>query len=242
MKIFPQGKGLTLTVVVFVVVMLSIFVVLMRIGAVYRKRINVTPGTQFEEPKLHKTKIVKSITVKKNTGRDCMQITPDGVVRVFAQCDDNLTDANRLTNTNNILKLFRMITEYDADTSLPTGEGDNVYELIIETDEGTQHLYIVIDENTPTQLQEIVQTITKIEEDIPPSSPQPSTITPSPSAGSVSPSLLPSGSVTPGAFPSPTPGGLPGQAFLCDFMEVGGKKKPINVSNIICSTDPSPLP
>lgn len=233
-----QKKSYTLYILggILVIVFISSVVVILEVGKRYKGGLSQFMNEQTSQ-RVHsiKKKQIRKITIKKRGESDCFSVTPDGVVRRFAECDDNLTDADRITNTKNILKLFKILSEIDL--TKYKEKRDGAYELVIETEDGLETIYIDIGEDTG----EIIEIIEDIEEEIPASSPEPSIFESPSSSGQVSPSPFASGGYY--ATPTPTPSGGFGQtSFTCEFTDAQGNRKPYNVSNIICSTEPSPIP
>src|SRR3989344_8837826 len=90
----------------------STVVVVMRLGVAYKGGLSSLTGQKLpEEVSLKKKKNIKKITVQKEGSTDCMEVTPDGIVKIYTTCGQNLDSANRLTDTKNILKLFKLISE-----------------------------------------------------------------------------------------------------------------------------------
>ncbi|MBI4065311.1 hypothetical protein HY409_02995 [Candidatus Gottesmanbacteria bacterium] len=226
-------------VLTFMVVIGTIF----NIGGAYKERIaSFINPKEPEKMTIFKKKTVKKITIKKGNDRGCMEITPDGAVRVFSVCGQTLSLASRFPNPRHILQLFKLITEEDLDSYTQKSTGA-IYQLTIETDTGTQTVYLVLSESDGGVGQTIISTIQIITGDIPrPSSTLGSTLTPTPTVVSESITLAPTGSLF---IPTPTPTigvSEQTQTFTCGFNESGDKKKPFNISNIVCSTEPSPAP
>ncbi len=214
----------------------SIFIVL-GVGRIYRGRIASLEQTGSQELKLTKRPEIRKITIRKKGETGCMEVAPDGIVRIYETCGGKLSDATRLTDPRNILKLFRIVSEADV-TKFRDSE-TAVYELVIETESGTQTIYV-----TGGGGDQVINTINLIEGDIPKSSPTISSPQPSqlPESSSSPSSSVTAGSPTiaPSSAPPPTVGGsIP---FICDFNESGGQGKPYRVSNVVCSTEPSPAP
>lgn len=189
---------------------------------------------------LTKKKPIKKIVFKNTDNTGCTEVTPEGIIRVYTDCNKELDQAARLTDPKNILKLIKLVSETDWEKYQIKGVG-SYYEIVIEM-EG-ENLTIYLPDDGSAVSDEIIQTITDVQKDIPGASPSPSSAGASflPSV-SVYPSLTPSGW---GGWASPLPsasGDAAQQTFTCLFTESGGKKKPVNVSNIICSTDPIPAP
>lgn len=242
MKI-SKHTALLLAGVFFVFILAVVIGTIFGIGGVYKERIaSFINPKEPEKMTIFKKKTVKKITIKKGTDRGCMEITPDGAVRVYSVCGQTLSLASRIPNPNHILQLFKLVTEENLDLYTQKSTGA-VYQLIIETDTGTQTVYLVLSESGEGVGQTIISTIQLITNDVPkPSSTPGPTPSPAPTVANESSTLAPTGSLF---IPTPTPTtGASGQVqtFTCGFSESGDKKKPYNISNIVCSTEPSPAP
>lgn len=236
-------KPVYIAAIVLAIVVGIVIVTVFGIGRLYQNRLSfVDDELPREELVLLEKPDIRRITIRQPVKNECIEVTPDGVVRVYQTCGGELDSANRPTDPRNILKLFRQLSEQDWSKFMSKGNGD-VYELTIETDTGTQVLYIPVGQDNPASTV-IIDTIHDIEEDIPVASPPlPPT---SPGAPQPTPSVSPRVSVFPGSSPLPssTPGTSTGgnQGFACDFNDGGTGPKPYRVSNVVCTTDPSPLP
>lgn len=215
----------------------SIFIIL-GVGSIYRGKIASLEQQRPQELELIKKASIRKITVKKKDEAGCMEVTPDGAVRIYESCGGKLLHATRLSDPRNILKLFQIVSE--ADVSEYRDSGAAVYELVIETDSGTQTIYV-----TSGGGEQMISTISLIQGDIPPN-PSPTSFFPQPSQGTEqtpypSPAASSGGPTSPpNSTPPPTVGG--GIPFTCDFYESGEQGKPYRVSNVVCSTEPSPVP
>lgn len=225
---------------ILVGIILAIYLSVLGIGKIYKSRLDEISGrNQPPEYKLKKNVEIRKVTMKKKGDSGCLEITPDAVVRKYSDCGNTLETANRLINPKNIFKLWKLLTEADLEKITGQDKGD-VFELTIYTDSGTKTVYVLLEEDTPDELMEIIDTINDIIADIPLSTPSPETILPNPVSGS---SPAPSSStiiyvIQPSSSPVQNPDNT--QTFTCDFIEAGSKKKPANVSNVICSSDPVP--
>ncbi|KKS41465.1 MAG: hypothetical protein UV61_C0005G0048 [Candidatus Gottesmanbacteria bacterium GW2011_GWB1_43_11] len=243
-KIF-KGKQIYLLLAIFLLVIVSSGLLIAAFGQVYQSSLEKYRNPAPLPPTtLNKAKIRK-VTIRKGDEANCIEVTPDGVIRVFAQCGGELTDANRVLDARSILKLFKFLSNADLDKLQNKGSGI-VYELTIETDTGTQVIYITGDGGGGGGGgggEEIIPIIEDIKGSLPSPSPESSgtSATPAPS-GSTSPQASPGSSANPSPSASPQAGG--GQpTFVCDYQDFANPlKRPFNVSNILCSTDPSPAP
>jgi len=238
----PGSRPLVFFGITFFLIIAGTTVLVSKFGGAYRTELMKLAGqVPTQELTLRQKKNIRKITVRKNAEEGCIEITPDGAVRVYTACGGELDNAARLTDLKNISKLFRLVSETNLAAYKNSRAGD-LYEVILETDTGTETYYLIIDDNTPSPVKDIKDAIDDIEEDIPQPTP-----TPIQTSGYPTPTGY-IGTVTP-TFPwtsvTPTPTGVSEQTinpFICDFTETSGKKKPLNVSNIICSSGPTPAP
>ena len=241
MKDWWKWKIIYLGLMVFALIVLITIYLIIKLGGAYRGGISLYSSNQATSQTLilKKKKDIKRITIRKQGEVGCMEVTPDGIVRQYSVCGSDLTDVQRLNDSKNIVQLFKLVSENELIGQRNTG--GQLYELTIQTDTGTQVVYYSVNGASGAST-EIVQTIQLIQGDL--SSPSPS------SSSALLPTSTPhaAASSSPGdtivIYPSPTPAvsvtsQLP---FTCDFIESGVKKKPFNVSNIICSTEHVSLP
>lgn len=214
-----------------------LYVVLHYVGQQYNNGSTNTNNSVDQTP-LKAIRVVKKITVK-DEGEGCIEITPDGVVRTYSECNGDVTDVNRLANPKNILHLIQITSQIDFANYKVRPLGASLT-LLIETDNGTETIYIPKGNGGG----DISHTIDQINGDLP----QPtSTLGPgeptlTPAVGSPRPtSLTPTVQPTFGPSPTPGPSGTEPKSFTCGFAG-DESKKPYNVSNYICSTEPSPAP
>lgn len=239
MKKLFTGASLYVTFGVLAVIILVAALVLIGVGRAYKGGLASLLQTQKESAPV-KRKQVNRITLKKGGENSCIEITPDGVVRIFKECGGNLSEARRLEDTRNLQLLFQALSLQDE--SLFTTCDGLCYEVTIETDEGTQTLYIPVGGGGTGTGGSIGDLIEDIEEQVTASpSPTPGAPLPSPTPG-----VTPLPSPTPGGSSSPLPsgGGTGGESegsFYCDFSETD-PKKPYRVSGVVCTTEPSPVP
>jgi len=263
MKIVNKGKPILFVGVIFIIVLCLIIVTLVRIGGAYKSGLNrfsmdekISDVTHTERQKIRK------ITIKNASDPGCMEVTPDGIIRVFTVCQEELSGAQRVTDTRFILRLYKKMAETDL-TKLPdaTNSTCSGYTMILETDTETKSVCL---QNTTEgsnnsggnsgtggsggggtnggDIGEIITIINQVIDNIPP--------TPTPTPVVISPTVVPGTSIssTPteivlpswGVTPMPTSAvTLP---FTCSYTDARGKKRPYTISNIICSTEPSPGP
>jgi len=225
----------------FCLVFVFIVVFSQQFGSMYKKGLESILPPPPEAPQTREKKHIRKITVIDRNG-GCMEMTSDGVVRSYATCGGDLTDANRLADPKNLLKLFEYASQVDP--SKYQQKGDHVITLVIETDTGTETLYIPVSGpgGTPDPIAQVIDLITR---DLPQATPTPNgpSITPTPTliGAQVVPTDTPMPTLLPWITPSPTL--MPvDQGFLCSFGQANANKRPYNVSNYICATEPSPHP
>lgn len=236
-KIF-SGTSLFVTFGILAAVILIVVVILIGVGRAYKGGLASLLQTQQESAPVKK-KQVNRITFKKGGENTCIEVTPDGVVRVYKECGESLSEARRLDDTHNIQLLFQALSVQDESLYTTPCIGE-CYEVTIETDEGTQTLYIPVGGGgTGGSIGDLIEEIENQ-----------ATASPTPSPGAPLPSPTPGTSPQPPTPPpgtSPVPsatagtGGESTGTFVCDFSETGNKK-PYRVSGVVCTTEPSPVP
>ena len=236
-KIF--GNKLINIIIIFIVIFIIVTLVIIKIGGAYKSGLlSIFPDKNSSELTSTKISKVKKITLKDNL-QNCIEVTSDGAVRVYKDCGKELTTAGRVADQTNILKLIKLLSQKDLSQYL-TRKSNTDYELTVETDDQTITIYLPNDPGSPGQ--EIIDIIKDIENNLNSPSPFASSITvPNPS-GYTYPSIVPSSGIFGSPYPSPTDQTTVAKPFVCDFTESGGGKKPVNVSNIICTSDQSPAP
>ncbi len=239
MREWWRGKLIYFGLVIFCAVVLIILLFIIKFGSAYRGNLSsYINNPKQQELKLKKKKDIKRITFRKQGEISCLEMTPDGVVRQYSVCGNTLTDVQRLSDSKNITKLFKLVSENELENLKNTG--GEIYELTIQTDTGTQVVYMSA-ANSPIA-NEIIQTVEYVHGDLVGTSPTPTSVVNS-SAAPINNGTTPSPQNSL-SNPSPTPDAsatsqLP---FVCDFIETSTKKKPFNVSNVICSSEPVTAP
>jgi hypothetical protein len=223
-------------------IFLIIFFALKHIGARYDQGlVNLIP-TRSEGPAVRKARTIRKVVIFDEDNKGCMEITPDGVVRTYEVCGENLKDANRIADPKFILKLIQIASQIDFSKYRQKVSGPYLT-LIIETDTGTEIIYVPLGREGG----DIINTINLIREELPQptQTPGPFTQTPTPTLGGVSnsPTPTPRISHTPGPSPTlnPHPSEIIESPFTCGYTESTGPR-PYNISNFICTTQPSPGP
>ncbi len=224
----------------FVVTIIMLLILGVAFGGLYKRKLSDIVGQpQISELTSIEVKKIKKVTFQKRNTSSCIEVIPDGIVRIYTVCGEELDSAYRLDQNRNINKLFKTLQEKDF-KSKRFSDTDEVYQVTLETETGTEIFYIVI--GSDDEGEELLEIIEDIQEDIP--RPSPSWKGPSTSGDGSSPfpSTAPSVGQNPSASPSPTPTSGPVLTFTCEFTESGGSKRPYNVSNVICTSEPSPAP
>lgn len=183
-------------------------------------------------------KQLRKITIEDDSG--CLEVTPDGVVRMYADCDGTLTSISRPIDPKRIIQLYEYTSRVNtADYRQPPTQGEYI-RMIIETSGGSQVVFIPVVSGPES----ISDTIDLIKGDIPKPSPTPlATLMPTPTLPGQTP--LPTQTATPTqpAIITPTVAiSTTPRPFTCGFADDPTDKRPYNVTNVICSTQPSPAP
>jgi hypothetical protein len=253
MKNLIKKYSLAFIGIVLVVVIIVIILIVIKIGGAYRNGISQIGDQPPIGNSTHiiKKKINKIILKKSNDDKGCIEITNDGIVRTYDICGTQLASASRMTDTNNIIRLFKIAGETDYSTESMSEDAIakcSGYIMMIETEDGKRTICTKSGSSGTgggtgggNPIDDIVDTIKKIIEDIPPTpTPVMPTITPIPTiviSGTPEPTLpfVPSDIMT----PTPTPVIL--KQFTCGYsIGANGTKHPYDVSNTICTDQPIP--
>jgi hypothetical protein len=261
MKDLFKNKSLYLIGLVLVILIAAIIFTVSRIGGAYQNGISQLTDQKAPTNATHTVKLkINKITVKNAGDKGCVEVTPDGIVRTYDVCGSQLSGANRMMDASNINRLFKLAGETDFTKAQETAVSDCAgYVMTIETEAGKKSICMGNQKsgsgsgnsgsntgsggnggsggNNP--IGEIVDTIIKIIEDIPPTP----TITHMP--GTPAPTIEITGTPQPTIpflpedLPTPTPTPILLKPFTCGYtVDANGKKRPYNVSNIICSDLP----
>lgn len=229
-----------------VMILVAVVLVLRQIGFAYGQGLKIFEGRESHEPAaLAKNARIRKITVKKSDTGECIEVTPDGAVRVYKTCGGDLEDAHRTSDTRTVQRLFTLVTETGSKTYVPGST-----EVMVELEDGSVvTVYIPPGGDAggggggsgSGGGSDIDNIIDEIKGDGPtPTAPPGATGTPL-----VTPTFaptMPAGPTpTPNPFATPTPTPEPEKPFTCDFYDTGGSQaKPYRVSNVVCSTQPQP--
>ncbi len=238
MRSFFKGKMIYLLGAVFIVTLVGIIIYTILFGNAYKEGLDsFTNQNSSQEITSDKKKKIMRVTIKKEGETQCIKVTPDGIVRIYATCDEDLESVTRPSDPKNILNLLKILTEADL-KKFQGGMTGNYYILTIETDTGTETIYV---SSTSDIGDDIIQTIEDIKEDL--SSPIPRVSAEASPFSSANPLFTPPASPLFSPLPSVLPSGEGSsqQVFSCEF-DAQGNRKPFNISNIICSTEPTPVP
>jgi hypothetical protein len=256
MKDILKDKSIYLIGLAFIVLLVVIVFVALKIGSAYRSGINKLSDQPSPGNVTHTTKEkIRKLTLKNGNNKGCIEITPDGIVKVYEICGEKLSDSNRLSDTKNIIRLFKIVDETEFSASSSTNEAVNNcinYVLTIQTDNGEKNICLENEQGGSSNgttngggnngiVGDIIKTIEDIINDIPPTP----TVTdnpyqPTPTAEATT-TIEPTESIQPGEFTTPTPTVVVQKPFTCDYVvDSTGKKRPFNVSNILCSSEPAP--
>jgi hypothetical protein len=197
---------------------------------------------------------ITRITLKNGKDKGCIEVTPDGAVRIYDICGEQLSDANRISDTTNITRLFKQVSELNLKNITGTNEC-STYIINVETASGQKNFCLTDLKNAGTQngnpnqnnqqvidriITDIKQTIDDIITEIPKPTPtsaavptQPDIIPTIPPVQTLAPSQILPPFVSPTAIPEPT-----GGTFTCDFDTSGKTGKPYRVSNVVCTSLP----
>ncbi|MCX8009075.1 MAG: hypothetical protein N3A54_05260 [Patescibacteria group bacterium] len=207
-------------------------------GKRYDQGLESLVQTSYDAPFTRKGKTVRKITILQEDG-GCMDVSSNGVVQVYEECGGDPSVAHRVSDPKFVLRLIQRVSEIDG-SKFKEGSSGAYLTLIIETEDGTETIFIPIGDN------EISKTIDLIKGQLPQPTPtsDPHAQTPTPTMGGVSHTPTSTPSVFPSPGPSPTPNqnstGSEDNPFTCGYGETQGGSRPYNISNIICSTEPSP--
>lgn len=235
-------KNTFVILVIFLLIITFAVIFFIFFGQRYRERLST-----YEAPRIQntvnkeQTSQVLKMTFKRDGQKGCYEITPDGQVRIFNDCDKNPDDVFRSYNNKMINNLFDLISSGKLSTQKINGG----IELVVYTTKGTFVYYLPSNNSGDNSSNDIVKEIIDIVEDIINEAPE---NTPSPTShsfeNSPNPTFIPTPGVSGYEF-SPTPSIIQPESqgqtvpFECAFEDTSGDRKPYRVSNIVCSTEPT---
>jgi hypothetical protein len=254
------NKQIIIIGIILLVVILACIILITAIGKAYQSGLSKFSPDKVSEGYTYKTKAkITKIKIHKMDDLGCIDVSPDGAVRVYATCDKILTDASRVSDATNILRLFKQISELDL-TNIKSTDVCDTYTITVETNESQKNICLTDIANqlnqtpgmggngntsggTGTQIiDQIIETIENIKQEIIPtptliSSPTPQFEGGTPVVNEPSPT---GDSIQNDILETPTPTVKPLVPFICGFSGSSGSNKPYNISNIICSNEPTP--
>lgn len=218
----------------FSFVLLIIVLVAQQLGKNYQSGIEQSQTEQNQQFFTRDKRRIRKITVERN-GK-CLVIGEDAVVRTYDTCDGELQNIHRMADPKHVLELLEYVSRLDPNNFRQKPSGPFLM-LLIQTDNGTETIYIPIGSGGPDS---IPDTIDLIDGDLPQPTQTPfPTIIPSPTlpGTTIIPSLTPTPTWLPGVSPTPelTPTPAP---FLCDYSDDPTDIRPYNVSSFLCSEEP----
>lgn len=225
--------------IIIFIIGIIVFLVLKAFGSSYSQNV---PSSRISDQSIEikEKKRLRKITVTDEETGECLEITNDGVVRRYETCDGQLQDATRLFDPKRIIQLFEYASRIDPNKFRNKPQGAYI-RLIIETDAGSDVVYVPVTDE-PESISEVIDLI---KGDLPQPTPTlyiPTTIpTPTLPGTTIIPTITPTPTLLPGITPTPEPS-LTEQQFTCGFTDDPSEIRPFNVSNYICSTEPSPAP
>lgn len=230
---------------VLVVLIVLIVSILRFIGGRYQSRIEdikipLRKDTVFEV----KRRVVRQVVIRSQGETGCIEVNPDGAVRVYSDCETKkLAATERELDTKFIRQLFEHYAQSERDEEKVVRTSG--YVVRVTTDSGVVTYYVPFAsddgiESSVGLLDTISEIIEKIIEDAP--EPTPTTVYVSPTVPVVTPTSQLAPSPTSGVVssPTPTPTAAP-KPFSCEFSE-NDPKKPYRVSQVVCTSEPTPMP
>lgn len=249
MKTVFHNKVIVIIGVVFLLVVLGTVIVTGQFGNALGMRFNsITPPINTDPVSGREKKQIKRVTLQNDDDTKCIQVTPDGIIRVFETCEGEATNAARSQENKIVQELFKRIEETTFTSQYRRRPNGKSIIVTVETEQGTEVLYLPVSSGgngsgLDNQIQQIVETIDKITDIVTLPTPTPQiTDTPTPTLPpGVTSTPTPTTTVT-GPTPTDTPvptGTIAPQPFTCGFTETNGPK-PYNISNYVCTTEPTP--
>jgi len=256
-------KKLTTIIILFGIITIVIFIywLLKIISLRYRQEIEYIES-QPEINKIHhveKEKVTK-IRINKSNEAECVEMSPDGIVRIYKVCGEVLDNAVRQEDVRYISRLFKQVSETDfqylVNFEICSGymlyiyQGSSVKKVCLDMNNGfsteiggaTNESYNRVIVNI---INDIIQTIDLIYDTIPSPTSQTTPVLSLTPTNEPSPTQTdPYSSPTPifDISPTPTPVGYERPPFSCDFVSQSGNKRPYMISEVVCSSEPTPMP
>jgi hypothetical protein len=249
-----KNRVILIVGLVLVALLCSVAVILYKIGSAYKSGINQISTNQSTQTISHIEKeAIDKITIKNENMSGCIEVTPDGAVRVYAECGQKVINANRPSDPKFILRFFKLMSDY-AYVKNESGSCTS-YLVTLYTKSGQKTVCLdrsIINNNrgeedannqvTQAVIDQVIDVIHDIINDIPPTPTIEQLIptnTPTPTTYLI---ISPTDSIISPGENTPTPTVEALRPFNCNFTDSGGKSKPFNISNIVCSSGPTPAP
>lgn len=188
--------------------------------------------------------MVRRVRIKNQKDeKGCIEVNPDGAVVVYSDCEaKTILSAERELDTKFIRRLFEHYALADLDEESRVMKSG--YVVIVETDEGVSTYYVADAGDIRGKSGGATETISEIIANIIEDAPMPTptavsvtqTVTPTVAVGGV----ISTPTVVVNSSPTPNPTHEP-QPFSCDFSE-SDPKKPYRVSQVVCTSEPTPAP
>lgn len=242
---FISKHVLSVTLMVFVVTVVTVIVYLINMGRSYRSGLeNWENDDPLTEAEIIETRKIKRVTLQKDGDSGCVEVAPDGAVRIYKECGQDAENAFRSTEARQLRQILRIVSSGKLSTTYVEG----AYKLTVEYNDKTVTYYIPPGNSVPGGGGDIGDKLIDIIDDVVDDAPTPSptiyianTITPTPI-------VIPGESPTPTVWmsnPSPTPTPVSGDVtpvpFTCDFTDQYDKK-PYRVSSVVCTSEPTVNP
>jgi hypothetical protein len=216
------------------IILLIVILVAQNLGKNYQAGLEQIQTDQNQQFFTRDKRRIRKVFVERD-GK-CLVIGEDAVVRTYDTCDGELQNIHRLADPKHVLELLEFVSRLDPSKYRQKPSGFSL-KLIIQTDNGTEVIYIPVGGGGPDSIPDVIDLI---EGDLPQPTQTPfPTIIPSPTlpGTTIIPSLTPTPTWLPGV--SPTPYLTPTPAlFICDYFDDPTDVRPYNVSSFLCSEEP----
>ncbi len=224
--------------ILFTVVIATVTFMISNIGMRYGQGLRQFTTTPIEQDGSQPKRVeIKKIIIQKKDSSTCIEVSSDAVARTYDQCGERVTDARRINDSESLLDLFQFLHEHNL-SAYETEDDGYIYKITVETDEGTR-VYFIRSNNAVSSIQNLIRTIELLEGDITTAIyPSPSSYQSVKSSTYVFQPVASSGQTN--VSPATGIGALQPPTFTCEYIDTPSGKKPVNVSNIICSGDPIP--
>lgn len=240
MKSLSASKKLLGTFIIILCGSVIFFVIQYRLSS--KKTVLESEISSQGEKIIEKRRSVTRIQVK-STDNSCIEMTPDGIVRIFKSCDSaQIEDAQRLRDPKYLLQLFTVFSGIDTRNYKEPPKSGAFYTVTFTSENGSETVYIPVGTGGGGGIGDIITDII-VDTKPTPSPLQSPTSEPTIPVNTPEQSVTPTESALPTWGPSPTlsPTGSVDKGFSCAFSS-GTGPRPYNISNFVCSTGPTPNP